>query len=213
MDYCCGGGETLGQACQIRAVDLRELLLALDSLSEGSGGPGTQPVDWPLDVLIDHIVSTHHEYAKATLPVLAARTAKIAAVHGERSPALRGVAGHFAHVAEGMTLHMQKEEQVLFPYIRALVEADRAGRRIGGSPFGTVLNPIRMMKVEHRDAGDEMRVIRDLTDGYALPDFACTTYRACFAELQAFERDLHRHVHLENNVLFPGAVALEDRLA
>jgi regulator of cell morphogenesis and NO signaling len=211
MDYCCGGRQTLSEACRDRAVELNELLEALDGLPAGETA-GVQPAEWPLDALVDHIVSTHHEYVKTTIPVLAARTAKIAAVHGELSPELPEVARHFAEVAEGMVLHMHKEEHLLFPYVRALVAADRTGRRIGGSPFGTVENPIRMMEVEHQDAGDEMRMIRELTHDYAVPDHACATYRACLAELEAFERDLHRHVHLENNILFPGAVALERRL-
>jgi regulator of cell morphogenesis and NO signaling len=108
---------------------------------------------------------------------------------------------------------MMKEEEILFPYIRSLIEAERTGRRIPPSPFGTVYNPIRMMEAEHQGTGGEMRLIRELTRDYALPDYACATYRVCFEELREFERDLHLHVHLENNVLFPRAIRLEAQLS
>jgi regulator of cell morphogenesis and NO signaling len=212
LDFCCGGRQTLGDACRQMAVDSAALLTALEGLAR-EPGPTEDTSAWPLDKLVGHIVSRHHTYVKEAIPVLLAHTSKIAAVHGNRSPELHGVATRFTVVANEMARHMAKEEQILFPYIQSLVTAERAGRRIASSPFGTVQNPIRMMEAEHQDAGDEMREIRDLTHGYALPDFACATYRACFAELQEFERDLHRHVHLENNVLFPRAVKLEQRLS
>lgn len=213
LDFCCGGKRTLNDVCQQQTIDAEALLHALDHLPGGEGVPEDTAGVWPLDTLMEHIVSRHHWYVRAAIPILTTHTAKIADVHGERSPELPNVARRFAQMAGGLTLHMAKEEQILFPYIRSLVEADRAGRRIPPSPFGTVHNPIRMMEAEHEEAGDEMRLIRELTDRYALPDFACATYRACFEELQEFERDLHRHVHLENNILFPRAIRLEEQLA
>jgi len=213
LDFCCGGKRTLNEVCQQPTVDIGALLRALDELPGGEGVPEDPAAAWPLDTLVEHILSRHHAYVKSAIPTLAAHTARIAAVHGGRSPELPGLVRQFAAVADGLTLHMAKEEQILFPYIRSLVDAGRAGRRIGSSPFGTVHNPIRMMEAEHEEAGDEMRLIRELTRDYALPDFACATYRACFDELQEFERDLHRHVHLENNILFPAAIRLEERLS
>jgi regulator of cell morphogenesis and NO signaling len=212
LDFCCGGKQTLNEVCQQPAVDAGALLHALDELP-GEGASADAAAAWPLDTLIEHILARHHAYVRSAIPILTTHTAKIAAVHGERSPELLSVARQFAAVAEGLTLHMAKEEQILFPYIRSLVEADRAGQRIAPSPFGTVHNPIRMMEAEHEEAGDDMRAIRELTQGYALPAFACATYRACFEELQEFEWDLHRHVHLENNVLFPRAIRLEEGLS
>lgn len=216
LDFCCGGRQTLNEACQQPAVDADALLHALDELAGETDAPEDAAGEWrldDLDDLIDHIVSTHHAYIRAAVPIVAAHTARIAVVHGERSPELLEVVRLFGEIAGGLTLHMMKEEEILFPYIRSLAETERAGRRIEPSPFGTVHNPIRMMEAEHEEAGDALRRLRELTGNYALPEFACATYRTCFQELQEFERDLHRHVHLENNVLFPRAIRLEEKLA
>jgi regulator of cell morphogenesis and NO signaling len=213
LDFCCGGRQTLYEACQQPAVDVSALMEALGALAVDESAVAGAAAAEPLDALIDHIVSRHHAYVRAALPTLRAHTARIAAIHGDRSPELREVARVVDLIAGGLALHMMKEEEILFPYIRSLVEAERAGRRIPPGPFGTVYNPIRMMEAEHQGTGDEMRRIRELTRNYALPDYACATYRVCFEELQDFERDLHRHVHLENNVLFPRALQLEERLS
>src|SRR5262249_14644461 len=161
---------------------------------------------WGPDRLIDHVLATHHAYVRLALPALAGYLTKLVDVHGGRHPELMRIASTFAHLGQDLLQHMVKEERILFPYIR---ELGSQPRRQTPSPFGTVENPIRMMEREHREAGDEMRLIRELTAGYQPPADACSTYRVCFDELAAFERDLHRHVHLENNVLFPKAVELE----
>jgi regulator of cell morphogenesis and NO signaling len=135
--------------------------------------------------------------------------AKLVEVHGTRHPELCRIAGSFEQMGNELLRHLMKEEMVLFPYLRELTAPDGVDPLT--SPFGTVENPIRMMEREHRDAGDEMRVIRELTNGYAAPADGCTTYQVCFAELARFEGDLHRHVHLENNVLFPRAIEIERR--
>jgi regulator of cell morphogenesis and NO signaling len=212
LDFCCGGRRTLGEVCRDRPTDAVAIMRELDDLARYGGAPLDEG-EWALERLITHIVQRHHGYVRTMIPVISTHTAKIAAVHGERRPELVRVAELFADLAQGLTSHMAKEEEILFPYIRILVEVERRGQRRPPSPFGTVQNPIRMMEVEHADAGDEMREIRELTNGYTLPEQACTTYRVTFAELQEFERDLHRHVHLENNVLFPQAVELEAQLA
>ncbi len=161
---------------------------------------------WPADRLIDHILVVHHAYIRSALPAIARHLAKLVDVHGARHPELARVAAAFDEIDRDLLQHMMKEERVLFPYIRELAAEPDLSRV---SPFGTVENPIRMMEREHREAGDEMRLIRELTGGFTVPADGCATYRICFEELAAFERDLHRHVHLENNVLFPKAVALE----
>jgi regulator of cell morphogenesis and NO signaling len=212
LDFCCGGKRTLDEACRERGVETARVAADLDALDDVSY-IGLRAADWPLDALIDHIVTRHHRYVREAIPVLIAHSTKLERVHGERHPELAQVARLFEEIADDMTLHMAKEEEILFPYIRGLVEADRAGEPVGPSPFGTVQNPIRMMEREHEAAGDTMGRIRELTGGYQPPETACTTYRVCFQELQQFERDLHRHVHLENHVLFPGAQRLEERLA
>lgn len=212
VDFCCGGGRTIDEACRQPGVDSRALLVALGELAATGLPPEDNVALWPLDVLVDHIVSRHHAYVRATLPALRAQTAAIAEAHGGRRPELPELARRFAGVAGNLDAHMDKEEQILFPYILSLVESDRAGRRVAFSPFGTIRNPIRMMEAEHQDAGDELGHIRGLAGNYVPPSFACATYRACFTGLDAFERDLHRHVWLENHVLFPRAAELEASL-
>ena len=165
----------------------------------------------PVDRLIDHIVNTHHAYARQALLAIARQLRTLLDTHGSRYLQLAAVAKVFAALASDLTQHMLKEERVLFPYVRDLAEhaSELCGRVI--SPFGTVENPIRMMEREHQQAADAMRLIRDLTGGYSVPDDASAMYGACMAELARFERDLDRHVFLENNVLFPRALALEGR--
>jgi regulator of cell morphogenesis and NO signaling len=208
IDFCCGGRRALDDACRAAAADPAEVLEALEALPS-VGGEETDVTQWRPDRLIDHIVSTHHAYVRSSMPTIQRYLAKLVEVHGARHPELAVVAACFDSLSHELGQHLLKEEHVLFPYIRELAATSVEGRH-GPSPFGTVQNPIRMMEREHREAADELRIIRELTHGYVAPDDGCATYAACMAELDRFERDLHRHVHLENNVLFPRAVALED---
>jgi regulator of cell morphogenesis and NO signaling len=164
---------------------------------------------WTPNELIDYIVTKHHAYVREALPTITAHTEKIARVHGARHPELAEVARLAAAVAEDMTSHMWKEEQILFPFIAALATAAEQKRPAPAAPFGSVGNPIHMMEMEHETAGGAVARIRELTHDYQEPVDGCTTYSITLKELEAFERDLHAHVHLENNVLFPRAVALE----
>jgi regulator of cell morphogenesis and NO signaling len=209
IDFCCGGRQTLGEACRRAAADPAAVVRDLDALP-AEEVPDEDASLWPLDRLIDHIVSVHHAYVREALPRLDAWIAKLASVHGARHPELPAVYGAFRRLRAELEQHMMKEEQILFPYVLEL--ADRSVQmRPTMSPFGSVENPIRMMEREHRDAGDELLSIREMTCGYRAPSDGCTTYNVCMAELAAFERDLHRHIHLENNILFPRAIALERR--
>jgi regulator of cell morphogenesis and NO signaling len=208
IDFCCGGRRALDEACRTAAADPAEVLRALESLPRVTDAE-SDVTEWRLDRLIDYIVATHHEYVRSSMPTIRHYLSKLVEVHGSRHPELASVAACFDTVIRELGQHLLKEEHVLFPYVRELAMTAVSGRHVP-SPFGTVENPIRMMEREHREAADELRTIREWTHGYAAPEDGCTTYSVCMAELERFERDLHRHVHLENNVLFPKAIALEN---
>ncbi len=211
IDFCCGGNRPVADACLELGVDPDAVRAELEA-AMAPGEPGVPRYNsWELDLLIGYIVSNHHAYVRQAIPTLLAHTRKVAEVHGERHPEVTAIAGQFENVAHELTQHMHKEEHMLFPYIEALVAAGRGGPE-PVAPFGTVANPIRMMEIEHQAAGDEMAGIRKLSGGYAPPADACTTFTVTYQELRAFEADLHQHVHLENNILFPKALGLERRL-
>jgi regulator of cell morphogenesis and NO signaling len=164
---------------------------------------------WPLDQLVNHVVSTHHQSVRRALPVIARHLTLLRKAHGSRHPELACLATVFDQISGDLERHLMKEEQILFPYIRELVRLERDGIHPGQSPFGTIVNPIAMMEREHLEAAEGLKVMRELTRDYSVPADGCSTYAECMAELADFERDLYRHVRLENNVLYPRAVALE----
>lgn len=207
LDYCCGGTVSLADGCRQRGIPLDEVLAELEGLNPASR---ETPADEPI-ALIEHIVNTHHAYVRQSLPVIRQHLAKVAAAHGTRHAELALLERAFSTVADELLQHLMKEEQMLFPYITSLARAVHHGGSHPPNMFGTVQNPIRMMEIEHQDAGDAMATMRELTRDYDVPADACQTYRLLFEELEAFERDLHEHVHLENNVLFPAAIELEEK--
>ena len=209
IDYCCGGGRTIAEASAVADVPAERVLSDLGNLNGAAAGLPPRFASWSQAFLVDYILANHHAYVRAALPAILAHAQKVADKHGARHPEMIDVARTFADVAAEMTHHMMKEEQILFPYVKSLAAQVASGCPVGPSPFGTVANPIRMMEAEHESAGGAMRRIRELTGGYAPPDDACTTYRVTLAELEEFERDLHQHVHLENNILFPRALEME----
>jgi regulator of cell morphogenesis and NO signaling len=208
IDFCCGGRRTVGEVCRERGVDVDTVLSAVTRACAQPDASTPRFTEWDPGTLIGFIVGNHHAYVRRILPLLTGHTRKLASVHGSRHPELQEVATLTEAVADEMTSHMAKEERILFPYIARLAESVEKGQPIPPAPFGTVDNPIRMMELEHESAGAAMARIRTLTGGYTVPDDGCTTYRVCLQELEAFERDLHAHVHLENNLLFPKARAL-----
>lgn len=211
IDFCCGGNRTVEQACAEKNLNAEQVLSEVSSVCASPDANALQFAAWDPSALVSYIVSKHHAYVRAALPPISAYTQKLAKVHGENHPELLEVAQLFDEVAAEMTSHMFKEEQILFPYISSLESAVAAGGPKPPCPFGTVSNPIRMMEHEHDSAGNAMARIRELTNGYQLPADGCTTYQVGLQELQAFEQDLHTHVHLENNILFPKALELERR--
>lgn len=209
LDFCCGGRNSLEKACRLHEVDLPGILAELKNLQ-----PATEPtVSSNPAELVTHIVDQHHTYVRHAIPSIRRHLSKVIGAHGARHPELAAVARNFNHVADELMLHLMKEEQVLFPYIRAVAQSIDLGEPPPPDMFGTVQNPIRMLESEHQAVGDALAMIRASTSNYEPPVDACTTYRLVYAELREFERDLHRHVHLENNVLFPRAVELEAQMS
>lgn len=208
IDFCCGGGATIDDACRERNLDTAAVL---DDVTRACATPDASTPRfhvWDLPTLVAYIVSNHHAYVRDVLPSIQAHTQKLASVHGGNHPELLEVAEVFDGVAAEMRSHMFKEEQILFPYVKTLSDAASRGGPVPRAPFGPVSNPIAMMEQEHESAGGAMARIRELTGGYVPPADGCTTYRITMQELAAFEADLHAHVHLENNILFPKAKQL-----
>jgi len=212
LDFCCRGGKTIDEACNEKGIDPASVLNDLLSVEKTNAAPLIPFSEWEPDVLCDYIVNNHHSYVMKMIPVLYTHTKKIAAVHGANHPELLKIADHFETVAIELQQHMKKEEQMLFPFIKKLYVSKKHNTSTVQAPFGSVQNPIRMMEEEHQNAGDEMYSIRSLSNGYTVPADGCTTYRITYQELQDFEHDLHQHVHLENNILFPKAVSLEQEM-
>jgi regulator of cell morphogenesis and NO signaling len=212
IDYCCGGNRTLGEACVAAKISVDEALERLEK-SMAATSPGASQ-DWqnqPLADLIAHITSTHHVFVREECPRIEALAAKVVGVHGGNHPELVQVQAVFAALAEELSVHRMKEEQILFPYVIRLEESNVAGESAPPAMFGTVMNPIRMMMQEHDGAGEALRTLRAVTRDYSTPDDACISYRTLYAALQGFEADLHQHIHLENNILFPRSVAMEGK--
>lgn len=200
IDFCCGGRRLVKDACLAAGADPALVKHALDELPTPNQ-PEDDVTSWSLDRLVTHIVSTYHDRARAALPVAVRETKKLAAVHGERHPELRTIASLVEQLSQDLLQHMAKEENVLFPYLKEL----DAETRIERSLFGTVDNPIHMMEREHVEAGHLLQTLRALSSGYTVPSDGCATYQAAWRLLDDFDHELRRHIHLENNVLFPKA--------
>jgi regulator of cell morphogenesis and NO signaling len=208
IDYCCGGNRPLDEACRAAGVPLDSVLSALDS-------PDAVPADrdWPtapLAELVAHIQSTHHAYTREALARIPLLLDKVCSKHGPSHPEVRSIQANFAELVQDMSTHMMKEEMVLFPYIVRLEEAVLSGDPVIPPPFGTVANPVRMMMNEHDAAGSLVREIRAASNDFTAPADACITFQTLYGALAEFEADLHQHIHLENNILFPRAIALEN---
>lgn len=209
LDFCCGGKITVQRACEKKGIDHKEVQRELDALNNDKGSRNENFNDWELDFLSDFIVNNHHKYVRDSLPMLLEYSAKVARVHGEAHPETIDIAHFFKNVAEELTSHMPKEENILFPYIKEMVAAKKAGSKVEKPSFGTIQNPISMMEAEHIAAGDDLEKVNHLSDNYTPPASACNTYRVLYAKLAEFEKDLHQHIHLENNILFKKAIELE----
>jgi regulator of cell morphogenesis and NO signaling len=205
FDYCCGGKQTLAAVCTRRGLDVATTITLLEAAvsTQSATTPEVDAAAMGLGELADHIVATHHAYLKTELPRLVEMADRVAHKHGWRDGRLPEVANAVRQVAAEMLSHMQKEEIVLFPLVREIESGSRAG--LGG---GNLAAPIAQMEAEHEKAGNLTAQLRELTDGFTPNTEACNTHRALLAGLAEFEADLHRHVHKENNILFPRALAL-----
>lgn len=208
IDYCCGGRQSLAEACERSSVNADRLRTELEQLPE-AGGPNVS--EWDTPFLIDYIINTHHQYVRRMLPTIQAHAAKVAQVHGDNHPETRDIAAIFMEVKQELESHLMKEEQMLFPFIKQLVETEKSSDAAAWN--GNVQQPISVMEHEHDSAGLAFDRMRKLSNVFTPPEDACTTYQLLYRELDEFERDLHMHIHLENNVLHPRAIAIEKRLA
>ena len=211
IDYCCGGRKPFADACVDAGVDpgvVAEKVAAAITANAAKANDGTPESKSPSE-LIGYIIAKHHIFTAQEMARLTPLMEKVRTRHGEQHRELFELEIVFTALAESLIPHMRKEEVVLFPYIHSLEAALKQGQPLPPAHFGTVQNPIRMMMADHDTDGDRLRRMRDLTNGYTLPEGACPSYGALYAGLLDLERDLHRHIHLENNILFPAATALE----
>jgi regulator of cell morphogenesis and NO signaling len=211
IDYCCGGSNTLEQACRAARLPLEQVTDSMEMALE-TGRATASDRDWriePLADLIAHIRNTHHQYTRAELARLGPLFDKVCSVHGENHPELARMRATFGGLAQELATHLMKEEMVLFPYIVRMEEAVLEKSTPLPAPFGSVRNPVAMMLDEHDGAGQALREMRAAGNGYVAPPDACASYRTLYQALAEFETDLHQHIHLENNILFPRAIEME----
>ncbi len=211
IDYCCNGKRSLEEVCAERGMDPEQLRAELDAAPGEKEGRDFAAM--ALADLADHIVARHHAYLRTNLPSIAQKAQRVVEVHGRHYAFLAELEHVFQGLFSELTQHMMKEEMVLFPLIGRMERAEQEGQAPPSAPGGSVQNPIRMMEHEHDDAGRDLKTMRELTSNFEAPAAACNTFRALYAQLEDLERDLHTHIHLENNILFPRAAELEQRLA
>ena len=204
IDYCCGGGKSLSEACAQIKVPVEQVLSSLSAIVTPELNGASDWKQAPLSYLVDHIVTKHHAYVKQELPRLDLLLNKVAGKHAEKHPELKRVLIVFGTMRDELNSHLLKEEQILFPYIKQL---ESNGQR--RAMFGSVRNPIHMMEIEHDSAGEALRELRQITNQFTAPEEGCFSYKTLYQGLVEFEADLHQHIHLENNILFPRAIELE----
>lgn len=209
IDFCCKGHRTIEEVCSLKSINEVDLLEELNTVMDTKNDYGIDFNSWPLDLLVVYIEKTHHRFVEQKTPVILQYLDKLCNVHGSNHPELFQINELFLRSAGDLAQHMKKEELILFPFIKKMMGATKSHDSVDPPHFGTVNNPIKMMMEEHDNEGDRFRKIAALTNNYTPPSDACNTYRVTYAMLEEFEQDLHKHVHLESNILFPKAKALE----
>ena len=211
IDYCCGGNQSLEHACLARNLSVAEVIDSLDIAAQAARAKQQDP-PWQkgaLADLIEHIVASHHKYTREEIARLKPLLQKVCSVHGRKHPELEIVQNTFDELAQELSTHMMKEERVLFPYIMRMEEAVIQKEPVLPAPFGSVENPVAIMVHEHDVAGTALQTIRQSSAGFTPPADACISYQTLYKALSDLEADLHQHIHLENNILFPRALCME----
>jgi regulator of cell morphogenesis and NO signaling len=213
IDFCCKGNRTIDEACEKKDINPDQLLELLNTVLTSKNDNSIDFKTWPLDLLADYIEKTHHRYVEEKTQTLLPFLNKLCKVHGANHPELFEINELFMGCAGELAQHMKKEELMLFPFIKKMAKAALSEEQIAKPQFGTVQNPIAMMMAEHETEGDRFVKIAALTNNYTPPADACNTFRVTYAMLADFEQDLHKHIHLENNILFPSALLLEQKFS
>jgi regulator of cell morphogenesis and NO signaling len=212
IDFCCQGNRTIQDACEAKEIDASSVVTDLNEVSRATSKDTIDYQSWPIDLMADYIEKKHHRYVEDKTQEIKPYLDKICRVHGEHHPELLEIKEEFNASASELAAHMKKEELILFPIIRKMTKAKLENTKVDAAHFGTVKNPIQMMMNEHTVEGNRFRKIEELSNNYMPPLDACNTYRVSFALLKEFEQDLHLHIHLENNILFPKAIEIEKEL-
>lgn len=213
IDFCCKGYKTLTEVTVKKNLDLESIKHELQKIMQKREDVSVDFKSWEIDLLADYIEKTHHRYVEEKTQVILLLLNKLCKVHGHKHAELFQIQQLFTESAQDLAAHMKKEELILFPFIRKMVKAKRSNQPLETPHFGSVNNPIEMMMEEHENEGDRFRKIAELTNEYQTPSDGCTTYHTTFNMLADFEKNLHQHIHLENNILFPSAVIMEKTIS
>ncbi|MDZ7716792.1 MAG: iron-sulfur cluster repair di-iron protein [Balneolaceae bacterium] len=212
LDFCCGGGKSLADACERKGLNAETLLQEIEEIIQENDDRENYN-DWSPSFLIDYIVNNHHYFVRTKLPEIKAYAEKVAKVHGKTYPVLNEMLGTFLVLKDEMLSHLDAEESILFPYVKKLCKAKEKGKKPAKElQSSTAAQAIAMMEKEHEEAGELMARLEEMSNGFNPPEDACTTFRVYFKNLKGFQEDLHKHVHLENNILFPKALEMERAL-
>lgn len=212
IDFCCHGNTPFAEACRNRGVDPDAVVRELEALAEKSESSAPGFVGWPVDLLIDYVLKIHHRGIRAKGPQIAALLDKVVEAHSQNHPELLQVQALFRDSLSDLGNHLLKEENVLFPYVNEMFQAKEEGRKAERFHCSTVLYPIEVMESEHSHEGERFEQIASLTNGYTVPEDACNSYRLMLELLKQFNEALHEHIHLENNIIFPAALRLEEEM-
>ncbi len=211
IDFCCGGNISLADASKQSLINVQELISMIEPVMKNQDSDSKFIENLPLDHLCNYIEERHHAYINKTAPFIQQKLEKLTNVHGDNHPELFEVKQLFDDAVANLTAHMKKEELILFPFVRNLVRLKEG--HINEVPgLGNILAPINVMKAEHEIEGERFRKLVEITNNYTVPADGCNTYEVTYKSLKDFESDLHRHIHLENNILFPKAIKMEDEL-